>query len=247
MSIKPLTGYDNTDVSTGEPDAEVFVYNDVSEELVCASCDPDGERPTGPASVPLQFFHLTEPNSLSDDGSRAFFTTPDALVPEDTNGKLDVYGFSDGRVSLVSSGGGEYGPLVGGRGVSDSGATLAGASADGNDVFFATRDRLVARDTDEHIDMYDSRVDGGEGEPSAEMPACIDEACKPAPSEPARLEQPGSASVTGPGNLKQTKRHKKPKPHKKKQGHRKKHAQKSNKKNRKHARLGAGRKGGKHA
>jgi hypothetical protein len=53
MSQRPLTGYDNTDANSGQPDEEVFVYHapgSLAAEagmLACASCDPSGARPTG--------------------------------------------------------------------------------------------------------------------------------------------------------------------------------------------------------
>jgi hypothetical protein len=47
MSQRSLTGYDNRDAASGEPDEEVFEYNAVSERVVCASCDPTGARPHG--------------------------------------------------------------------------------------------------------------------------------------------------------------------------------------------------------
>jgi hypothetical protein len=47
MSVRSLTGYDNRDAVSGEPDEEVFLYSAVSGRLVCASCDPTGARPYG--------------------------------------------------------------------------------------------------------------------------------------------------------------------------------------------------------
>ncbi|MBA3865971.1 MAG: hypothetical protein H0X42_06445 [Solirubrobacterales bacterium] len=47
MSERRLTGYDNTDAASGEPDQEVFVYDRAADRLACASCDPYGARPAG--------------------------------------------------------------------------------------------------------------------------------------------------------------------------------------------------------
>lgn len=47
MSQRGLTGYDNRDAVSGEPDEEVYLYNAVTEELSCASCNPSGARPEG--------------------------------------------------------------------------------------------------------------------------------------------------------------------------------------------------------
>jgi DNA-binding beta-propeller fold protein YncE len=53
MSDRELTGYDNHDANSGEPDEEVFLYHapenlaTESGALTCASCDPTGARPVG--------------------------------------------------------------------------------------------------------------------------------------------------------------------------------------------------------
>jgi hypothetical protein len=52
MSNRSLTGYDNEDLSSehaGETrlDEEVYLYDAVTERVVCASCNPSGQRPTG--------------------------------------------------------------------------------------------------------------------------------------------------------------------------------------------------------
>ena len=47
MSDRSLTGYDNHDASSGEPDEEVYRYDAEAGQLVCASCDPTGARPAG--------------------------------------------------------------------------------------------------------------------------------------------------------------------------------------------------------
>ena len=53
MSDRPLTGYDNRDAHSGQPDEEVYLYHSPenlateSGTLVCASCDPSGARPDG--------------------------------------------------------------------------------------------------------------------------------------------------------------------------------------------------------
>jgi DNA-binding beta-propeller fold protein YncE len=47
MSERPLTGYDNRDASSGQPDAEIYLYDASAGSLSCASCDPTGARPVG--------------------------------------------------------------------------------------------------------------------------------------------------------------------------------------------------------
>ena len=52
MSQQSLTGYDNRDASSGQPDEEVYLYDASTGRLVCASCNPSREgegfkRPQG--------------------------------------------------------------------------------------------------------------------------------------------------------------------------------------------------------
>ncbi len=47
MSRRPLTGYDNRDASSGQPDEEVFQFDSRSGRLRCISCNPTGARPHG--------------------------------------------------------------------------------------------------------------------------------------------------------------------------------------------------------
>jgi DNA-binding beta-propeller fold protein YncE len=47
MSERSLTGYDNRDLATGIPAAEVFLYDAVASRLHCVSCDPSGSLPVG--------------------------------------------------------------------------------------------------------------------------------------------------------------------------------------------------------
>jgi hypothetical protein len=86
----------------------------------------------------------------SSDGSRVFFTTADKLVPGDTDGgHVDVYQRSGGKTSLISTRSGT---------AADSGAAdaaYAGTTPDGQHVFFTTRERLVAADTDSSADLYE--------------------------------------------------------------------------------------------
>jgi len=204
MSNAHLAGYDNGDANAGTPDAEVYLYDAESARLTCASCNPSGARPVGgpvplgisgsayPSAGNLISGQLPEwstqtyqPHYLSADGSRLFFESYDALAPQDTNGKLDVYEWeADGAGSCRRSGGCIY--LIS-SGTSSDNSFFADASSNGEDVFFFTRSQLVAQDTDNLIDLYDAHVDGGF---PAQIPtsACQGEACKSPPvSLPASL------------------------------------------------------------
>jgi hypothetical protein len=47
MSAASLTGYDNHDAVSGEPDTEVYLYDAAANRLACVSCNPTGARPQG--------------------------------------------------------------------------------------------------------------------------------------------------------------------------------------------------------
>jgi hypothetical protein len=174
---------------------EIYEYNFGPNSLECASCNPSTNAATGDAQmVAQQSFLVTSlqaPRNVTNDGSRVFFTTSEALVPDDVNGKKDVYEYEDGAPQLISTG----------RGDADS--VLVDNSTDGRDVFFITRDSLTWQDIDGGAtDVYDARVNGGVPEPEG-PPSCSGETCKPpalgAPSTPGA----GSQSFSGPGNLSQ--------------------------------------------
>ena len=217
-SAAPLTGYDNRDGASGEPDREVFRYSAVSGRLACISCRPGGARPEGElvselaprfapywaagqiagAQHPLYF-----PRNLSASGSRLFFESFDALVPADTNGRKDVYEWEAPGEGNCEEGGAAFRPVAEGcislvswgRGQTPS--SFLDASPDGADVFFSTGDSLVARDPG-LVDIYDARVDGGFAEP-APAPPCEGDACQ-SPSLAPMVTSAGTATLRGPGN-----------------------------------------------
>ncbi len=204
-----LTGYDNAGMN------ELYRYDAGSGRLACVSCDPSGLVPVGDArlqSINVGFNHATEPEALlrnlSSDGSRAFFESPDALVPQDTNGVQDVYEWeqagagscressesfsasSDGCLYLISTG------------RSPDKSFFADAAASGNDVFFFTDQPLVGQDQDGLVDVYDARVGGGIAAQSPVVSSpCGGEACRGPVGSPPLFGVPSSAALTGAGNL----------------------------------------------
>jgi hypothetical protein len=191
MSSEPLTGYENKD-QAGEAVHEVFEYNAESGQLACASCDPSGARPLGSAFIGATLgerastpFH--QPRSLSDDGSRLFFSSPDPLAGV-AGGSIKVFEYEDGAIKLIS------GAEAGGE------AVFLDADASGSDVFFATRERLAPTDTDELLDVYDARVGGGLPAPS-QLSSCASTTCQEPLTPPPSLAAPLSASFTDSGNL----------------------------------------------
>ncbi len=170
-------GYDHGTCATGGffgRCRELYLYSADSGSLVCVSCNMRSGVASGNA--------LTDPNpgvsaspttsklshALSDDGQHVFFSTPEALVAEDSNGRWDAYEYNvaDGSVHLISSG------------ASPSDSYFLDASSDGRNVFFVTRERLVGWDTDDNYDMYDARVGGGFPEPVLAGQGCVGEGCR---------------------------------------------------------------------
>ncbi|HST55881.1 MAG TPA: hypothetical protein VLJ42_08310 [Solirubrobacteraceae bacterium] len=189
MSLASPTGFVNIDAITNHPDTEVYEYSADDAKLVCASCKPSNGQPVGPSSVPQGITPLLNPRYVSDDGSRVYFNTTDVLWSGDLNGKQDVYQYENGRVN----------PITDGTSVDD--ATLVSISASGNDVFFTTRESLVAPDVDSNADLYDARVGGGFPVPRAAPVCTTGEACRPF-SPPAPLfGPPMSSTFIGSGNV----------------------------------------------
>lgn len=190
----PLTGYPN------QGHSEIFLYDAVRESLVCVSCNPSGEPASSDAFLSHQpIKYATEPSArsrpfavdnMSADGRRVFFQTAEALVPGDENDLTDVYEWEGGRVYLISSGAeGRFG-------------YFGGASADGRDVFFFSRQSLVAQDQDDNIDVYDAREGGGiPAQNEAPPQACVDEQCRGAVAPPPAFGVPASNTFLGAGNL----------------------------------------------
>jgi sugar lactone lactonase YvrE len=191
---RSLTGYDNRDAVTGEPDSEVYLYDAPSNQLVCVSCNPSGARPLGPSTLKqieqpssgIDGFEYL-PRNLSEDGGRLFFDSSDALVPGDVNGKQDVYEYEDGALHLISSG------------TSSEASAFLDASPDGSDVFFETHSQLVKQDLDQKVDIYDARVDGGFTEEPAT--ACTGTGCQGVPGASPTFATPASATFNGTGNF----------------------------------------------
>ena len=201
---------------------QVYVYKagsgGGSGSLICASCDPSGARPVGPAELGGQEDEIgggfTIPSSsylthnLSENGERLFFQSPDPLVPSDSNGKRDVYEWeADGEGSCTEasstyarSSDGCVFPISDVAG--DHESKFMDATPNGESVFIATQDRLVYSDTDSRTDVYDVRVGGGF--PFMTPPPVCDngDSCKPPQAaQPSIYGAPSSATFSGPGNL----------------------------------------------
>ena len=198
-----VTDYDSGDHSelyrydAGMPSSEGVPG--VPDNPVCVSCDPDGAPPL----VGSEFTRSADeadnpaggpPRPISEDGSYAFFDSAEALVPQATNGKVDVYVWHEGEISLVGSG------------EESSSSFFLDSSANGSNVFFGTHAQLVPQDTDSEGDLYDARICEPENHnpciapPEPENHECEGDACQSPP--PAPIDQtPASLAFSGEGNV----------------------------------------------
>lgn len=163
-SSETLTGHE-----PGGGKSEAFVYDADSDDLRCVSCRRDLQPSTAPvgwrflSDGPLVANVLNPPRTLTDDGQRVFFVSPDYLATGATVGRSNLYEWNEGQVSFISS--------------SEDSTTLrdlefVGASRNGEDVYFTTVDRLTWQDDDGKLDVYDARMNGGIAEPPPAAAPC---------------------------------------------------------------------------
>jgi len=248
QSHAKLTEFDNEGVG------EIYRYDpaaEVGQRLLCVSCAPSGASPTEDALLTdtrAPFSTTTQKTMVAnviDDGTEVFFQSADRLLPEDANESIDVYEWMangtagckrlSGCLALISSGQGE----------TDS--YLYAMSADGRDVFFTTKDRLLGADVLGSPSIYDARVGGGIPE-SPPLVECEGDACQPQGSEAPALpvtETGGAGEGSPPSGKPKHKRCAKGKRRVKGRcvrRHRHKHHKKHGRRHRRaHAKRGAGR------
>jgi hypothetical protein len=222
ISTAQLTSYDNTDIASGQADAEVFLYDARAGKLMCASCDPGGARPVGrnlvinqgggssgeqywgAAILPYIGNELYFSHFLSEDGKRLFFHSFGPLTRGDTNGVQDVYEWEALGSGSCTESVPAFSPQNEGcvslisTGESPQDSELLDASPDGRDVFIKTGSSLVAQDPGQ-FDVYDARVEGGFPPPPGPIPPCEGEACQSPPPPPAELT-PSSSIFQGAEN-----------------------------------------------
>jgi hypothetical protein len=242
MSNESLTGYDNRDAVSGQPDEEVYLYDAVSGRLVCASCNPSGARPSGVLDnenllvdrqgvwgrsghwlaglIPswqtvqlstLDFTWFYQSRFLSDSG-RLFFDSPDGLVPQATNGLMNVYEYEPAGVGDCTTGSVTFNAGSGGcvslisAGTSGGESMFYDASENGDDAFFITASKLVGEDYDTSYDVYDAHVCSTSAPCRTALvlpPPCTSgDSCKASPSPQPELFGPApSATFSGIGNV----------------------------------------------
>lgn len=137
MTERSLTGYENRNASTGEPNAEVHLYDADTGGLVCVSCNPTSAQAVGqriPTSVEAppkaidpqglwegRWTAATLPEAGEGelfgwsfyhpravlDNGRVFFNAVDGLVSADSNGNWDVYQYEPVGVGSCTASSGD--------------------------------------------------------------------------------------------------------------------------------------------
>jgi hypothetical protein len=141
MSDRSLTGYDNRDASSGEPDEEVYRFHyepgaPAGGSLVCASCNPTGARPSG----------LLEPKGTLFDLARAW---EGRWVAATIPGRTETQGPSETAKALPSGRTPELEAFYEPRYMLDSGQ-----------LFFDSHDALVPQDVNGSGDVYEYESGG---------------------------------------------------------------------------------------
>ncbi len=199
-TVLPLTGFDNVHApgvtcpnnynGEGAPERcfELYRYDAATDQVVCVSCA--GGAPIDGAYFARIGFESPAsgpPRPISENGEDVFFESANALVPQAIPGRVHVYEWHDGTISLISS-------------PDDPGnAIFLGSSAEGIDVFFVTHAQLSAQDTDQAADIYDARVEGGF--PEVHAPSCTGTGCQGVPAAPPIFATPASVTFEGVGNF----------------------------------------------
>ena len=189
LSDEKLSGYDNTDATTGFPDSEVFLWNATGGGLLCISCNPTNERPLGPSSISGAYANGAgagstdsyKPRNLSASQNRAFFESGDSLVALDTNKGSDAYEWEAQGSGTCSRPGGCLALLS--SGTDPVGAAFLDASESGADAYIRTFSSLDEARDPGSADVYDARIGGGFPVPAPPI-ICKGDACVPLPQGP---------------------------------------------------------------
>jgi DNA-binding beta-propeller fold protein YncE len=139
---------------------------------------------------------------LSNSG-RLFFDSPGDLVEAAHGDEPKVYEYEPADVGSCQSAGGCVGLISAPEPKYES--AFLDASADGNEVFFLTAERLVPQDTDESFDVYDAHVCEASSPcfetSAASSPVCDSTAgCRPGEFSEEAYGAPASTGA-GSGNI----------------------------------------------
>jgi hypothetical protein len=205
---------------------QMYRYDAGDGSVMCVSCGEGVAPAVGHASTPQASLgddsmlsiagHIAVPVEISTDGSRVFFESSAALVPQDTNhasaleeqqslgGKpnqgSDVYewvapGAEDGPGTFCHAANGCTFLLSAGESVGPE--QFLGASEDGRDVFLSSAASLVPGAPSGFTSVYDARIGGGFAQHAGPV-ECT--SCQGVGNPQPSFGMPSSATFAGAGN-----------------------------------------------
>ncbi|MGH2902093.1 MAG: TolB family protein [Solirubrobacteraceae bacterium] len=178
--------------------AQAFRYDAETGELSRISTgqngfNDDGNTDIDPVTlaIPAEAAGMQERGvTISADGSRVVFESADQLTPQVQNALHNVYEWHNGSVYLISDGADR----------NTQSGLLLGMDESGANIFFTAEGQLMRQDTDESVDVYDARIDGGFPAPTPAA-SCSGEACQGPLSNSFAPVAPGSTGTPSIGNL----------------------------------------------
>jgi hypothetical protein len=184
-----------------------YRYDAADGSTMCVMCNPGSSpRPEAGFGRTAEFDSQAggPPRAMSENGEFVFFDSSEPLLPQATNGKVDVYEWRErrgsaaheGTISLISSGQSSTNDYF-----LDSSPCVnsGGETVEGCNVFFGTHSQLVPADKDEEGDLYDARIEGGFPAPLGAGP-CEGDACHNPPPLPL-LQTPATSTHSSSGNI----------------------------------------------
>jgi hypothetical protein len=139
---------DGTRIFFSTDEALVSADQDVATDIYAR------DLPGGPTTLISGGASSTQTASFAAagaDGSHVFFTTAESLLSEDEDTANDVYEWSGGTLTLVTSA----------ACANSCGDTFAAVSSDSETVLFSTAAQLDGEDTDGSVDIYSQQVGSG--------------------------------------------------------------------------------------
>ena len=170
------TAYDNVNPKTAEPMSMVFKYT-YKGALECASCRPSGAPPTSGSDI--------SGRAISDDGSKLFFDSSDAILPQSVNGLERVYEYRGVKCSLVSP------PDAVTRATCSTRANPATTSS-------SRPSANSPRETGRRSRRSTTPASMRQGQPAPE-PGCQGENCRGTPTSAQNTAEPGHRDLRGDG------------------------------------------------
>jgi hypothetical protein len=180
-------------VNFGESNAceELYRYDGRDGSLECLSCEQGAVTAN---SVGTQIAS-DGAFKMSADGSTVAFATAQALLPRDINRGTDIYEWRNGALRLLTDGVSSFPSGF-------AAPQVRGVDADGSNILFSVVEPgLTGFEQDGVANLYDARIGGGFVPP---QPAahCTEESCQGPLQVAPGTAQPGSATLSGPGNAK---------------------------------------------